>query len=109
MYISNSVSNFHHFSRETIIFMTDPAFDSTVSASTNEILVKSTPSTSKILSLTLSLPYADDWFSTSLINMPCVNEIKWHQNEYKNYFMIKFKSKNLKMSIESNLPDCNVW
>lgn len=60
-----------HLSRDIMILMMDPAFDKTVSASTNEIFEKSTPSTSKILSFTLSLPYAVECFSTSLINIPC--------------------------------------
>lgn len=63
-----------HLSRDIMIFITDPAFDRTVSASVNDIRVKSTPSTSKILSFTLNLPYADEFFSTSLINIPCKGE-----------------------------------
>lgn len=63
-----------HLSRDIMIFITDPAFDRTVSASVKDIRVKSTPSTSKILSFTLNLPYADEFFSTSLINIPCKRE-----------------------------------
>lgn len=82
------VSNVY-LSRETMILMTEPAFDNTVSASTNEIFVKSTPSTSKILSLIMSFPYADDCFSTSLINIPCVPEKK-RKNCQFNWISLKY-------------------
>lgn len=61
----------HHFPLDIMIFITGPAFDNTVWASSNDIFAKSTPSTSNILSLTRSLlATALDSLATSLINIP---------------------------------------
>lgn len=57
--------------RDSIMFSMGPEFDSTVVASFNEMLVKSTPSTSRILSIFFNRRLAADALLTSSTKIPC--------------------------------------
>lgn len=61
-----------------MMLMTGPEFESTVSASRNENLVKSFPSTSSTLSIGLSRLNAGDWSLTSLMNIPFKYQLQIH-------------------------------
>lgn len=68
---------------DIMMFSTGPEFDRTVEASFNDILVKSTPSISRILSIFFSKRLAADALFTFSMKMPC----EWNEIEIVERFV----------------------